>query len=125
MVSNEWIFSKKYLINFNPETFFIIKPFRTNKDIHKKPLSNVLYFKNKKILIVDSAAVYLQDEKPDILLLTHSPKLNLERLFISWKPEQVVVDGTNFKTYSKVWKATCRKEKIPFHDTAEKGFFKL
>jgi competence protein ComEC len=69
--------------------------------------------------------VYLQDEKPDILLLTHSPKLNLERLFISWKPEQVVVDGTNFKTYSKVWKATCRKEKIPFHDTAEKGFFKL
>jgi competence protein ComEC len=92
---------------------------------HKKPLSNVLYFKNKKILIVDSAAVYLQDEKPDILLLTHSPKLNLERLFISWKPEQVVVDGTNFKTYSKVWKATCRKEKIPFHDTAEKGFFKL
>jgi competence protein ComEC len=92
---------------------------------HKKPLSNVLYFKNKKILIVDSAAVCLQDEKPDILLLTHSPKLNLERLFKSWKPQQVVVNGTNFKTYIKVWKATCRKEKIPFHDTSEKGFFKI
>ncbi len=92
---------------------------------HKKPLTNVLYFKNKKILIMDSTAVYLQDEKPDILLLTHSPKLNLERLLVSWKPKQVVVNGTNFKTYIKVWKATCRKEKIPFHDTAEKGFFKL
>ncbi len=91
----------------------------------KKPLSNVHYFKNKKILIIDSKAVYLEEEKPDVLLLTHSPKLNLERLFKSWKPQQVVVDGTNFKTYIRVWKATCRQQKIPFHDTAEKGFYRL
>jgi len=92
---------------------------------HKKPLTNLLYFKNKKILIIDSTSAYLKEERPDVLLLTHSPKLNLERLFKSWKPQQVVVDASNFKTYSKIWKATCRKEKIPFHDTAEKGFFKL
>lgn len=91
----------------------------------KKTLKNVYYFNNKRILVVDSTAVYLSEEVPDVLVLTNSPKLNLERLFKSWKPHQVVVDATNYKTYVKVWKATCNKEKIPFHDTTEKGFFKL
>ena len=95
------------------------------KIILKKKVSNLYYFKNKKILILDSTAVYLEDEKPDILILTNSPKVNLERLFTSWKPEQVVVDATNFKSYVKVWRVTCRKEKIPFHDTNEKGFYRL
>jgi competence protein ComEC len=75
--------------------------------------------------VARSGAVYLSEEVPDVLILTNSPKLNLERLFKLWKPNQVVVDATNYKTYVKVWKATCNKEKIPFHDTAEKGFYKL
>ncbi|WP_395043611.1 ComEC/Rec2 family competence protein [Flavobacterium sp.] len=91
----------------------------------KKIVSNLYYFNNKKILIIDHSSVYLEDEKPDVVLITNSPKLNLERLFKIWKPKQVVVDATNFKTYIKAWKTTCRKEKIPFHDTTEKGFFKL
>jgi competence protein ComEC len=91
----------------------------------KKPLTNLLYFKNKKILIIDITSAYLEEKRPDIVVLTHSPKINLERLFKSWKPQQIVVDASNFKTYIKIWKATCRKEKIPFHDTAEKGFFKI
>ncbi len=91
----------------------------------KKPISNLLYFKNKKILIIDSSGVYLEKQRPDILLLINSPKINLERVFLNWKPQKVVVDASNFKSYCKAWKATCEKEKIPFHDTAEKGFFKL
>jgi len=91
----------------------------------KKTLSNLYYFKAKKILVIDSGAVFIGEEKPDILLLTNSPKINLERIFQSWKPQQVVVDATNYKTYIKVWRETCRKEKIPFHDTSEKGFYKL
>lgn len=91
----------------------------------KKALSNLFYFKDKKILLIDSSAVFIEEEKPDIILLTNSPKVNLERIFQSWKPQQVVVDATNYKTYIKVWRETCRKEKIPFHDTSEKGFYKL
>lgn len=91
----------------------------------KKSLSNLYYFKNTKMLLLDSLGIYTTNEKPDILLITHSPKVNLERLFTHWKPKQVVVDGSNFKSYVKLWKATCRKEKIPFHDTSEKGFYKL
>jgi len=91
----------------------------------KRNVENLLYFKNKKILIIDSSNVYLDDKKPDIIIITNSPKLNLERLFRKWKPEQVVVDGSNYKTYIKIWEATCNKEKIPFHNTNEKGFYKI
>lgn len=91
----------------------------------KKTIPNLLYFKNKKILVIDSSGAYLEKERPDILLLINSPKINLDRVFQNWKPQKVVVDGSNFKSYCKAWKATCEKEKIPFHDTAEKGFFKL
>jgi competence protein ComEC len=91
----------------------------------KETISNLYYFKNKKLFIIDSSGVYLNKVKPDILLLTNSPKVNLERLFISWKPQQVVADASNYKTYVKLWRATCIKEKIPFHDTSEKGFYKL
>lgn len=88
-------------------------------------IANVYYFKNKKLYLLDSSAVYLDNEKPDIVLLTNSSKVNLERLFISWKPQQVVADASNYKSYVKLWEATCRKEKIPFHDTSEKGFYKI
>lgn len=91
----------------------------------KETLSNLYYFKDKKILLMDSSTVYLPHEKPDILIITNSPKVNLERIFKQWKPKQVVVDAANFKSYIKIWKATCIKEKIPFHDTTEKGFYKL
>lgn len=90
-----------------------------------KSISNLYYFKGKRILIIDSSGVYLKDRKPDILILRNSPKVSLDRIFKSWKPEIVVVDASNFKSYVNLWEATCAKEKIPFHATAEKGFYKL
>jgi competence protein ComEC len=90
-----------------------------------KKLQNLYYFKNKKILIIDSLGVYRKEMKPDIIVIIQSPKLNLDRLLQMYKPEMIVADASNFKTYIKVWEATCRKEKIPFHATGEKGFFRL
>ena len=90
----------------------------------KKP-QNLYYFKGKKILIIDSLCVYQKEIKPDIIVITQSPKLNLERLLQTYKPEMIVADASNFKTYIKVWESTCRKEKIPFHATGEKGFYRL
>jgi competence protein ComEC len=91
----------------------------------KKNIGNLFYFKNKKILIIDSSSVYLEKTKPDILIVINSPKINLLRVFESWKPEQVVIDGSNYKSYARLWEATCRKEKIPFHNINEKGCYKL
>jgi competence protein ComEC len=86
---------------------------------------NLHYFKNKKILIIDQFALTIKNVNPDILVLTQSPKLNLERLLQNYKPEMIVADASNYKMYTKAWKATCRKMKIPFHAVAEKGFYRL
>lgn len=86
---------------------------------------NLHFFKGFKIEIVDSTGIYSYKNSPDVLLLTGSPKVNLDRLTQQIKPKIIVADGTNYKTYIAHWKATCLKEKIPFHATGEKGFYRL
>jgi competence protein ComEC len=90
-----------------------------------EPLTNTLYFNHKKILIIDSSAVYNTSISPDIVLLTHSPKINLERLLATQHPEIIIADASNYKNYTAAWKQTCLKRKIPFHSTYEKGFYSL
>ena len=68
---------------------------------------------------------YSKTMRPDILLLTHSPKINLDLVMNELKPKAVIADASNYKSYVQRWKATCRKKKIPFHATAEKGFYKV
>ena len=87
------------------------------------PMQNLMYINSKKILVIDSVAVFSKNIQPDILLITNSPKLNLDRVLQTITPKIVVVDGSNFKSYSQLWEATCRKRKIPFHNTHEKGFY--
>ena len=91
----------------------------------KKSLKNLIYFNGNKILIVDSLGVYPSAIRPDIVVLTQSPKINLERFLQTTKPKIVVADASNYRTIQKLWKATCLKEKIPFHATGEKGFYSV
>ena len=91
----------------------------------QKRLQNLIYFNGKKILVMDSLGVYPKDIRPDIVLFTQSPKINFERFLETMKPKMVVADASNFRTIQKQWKATCLKKKIPFHATAEKGFYRL
>jgi competence protein ComEC len=91
----------------------------------KKQLGNFAYFNNKKVYLLDSSSINSSKIKPDILIITQSPKVNLERLLKIIHPKEVVFDGSNFKSYVKLWEATCRKEKIPFHNTNEKGYYKF
>lgn len=91
----------------------------------KKRLQNLIYFDGNKILIMDSIGVYPKEIHPDIVVLTQSPKINFERFLQTTKPKMVVADASNFSTFQKQWKATCLKQKIPFHATGEKGFYRL
>jgi len=59
------------------------------------------------------------------VLFTNSPKLNLNRLIDSLQPNQVIADGSNYKSYVDRWKRTCAERKIPFHNTSEQGAFIL
>lgn len=91
----------------------------------REELRNLYYFNTKKILLIDSSAMVQLDIKPDILILVYSPKINLERYLSVYTPKQIVADGSNYKSYIRLWKATCHKAKIPFHTTDEKGFYKI
>ena len=84
-----------------------------------------LYLLNKKtMLVIDSIGAYqVKSFNPDYVLLRQSPKLNLNRLIDSIKPKQIIADGSNYKSYIMQWKATCKKRKLPFHNTNEMGAY--
>ena len=89
------------------------------------PLQNVISFKKNRILIVDSLGIYKTSIQPDIIVLTQNPKINLARLIKEMQPKEIVADKSNYKNNISTWNATCKKEKIPFHAIAEKGFYRL
>lgn len=91
----------------------------------REDLKNLYYFNTQKILLIDSSAAVPIHIKPDIVILVNSPKINLERYLSVYTPKQIVADGSNYKSYIRLWKATCHKAKIPFHITNEKGFYKI
>ena len=95
-------------------------------EIKKDTLENIYLFHNKKLLIIDSLGIYkINQLNPDYLLLRNSPRINLERLLDSIKPELIIADGTNYKSYLQRWEATCLKQKVPFHMTSREGAFVL
>jgi competence protein ComEC len=96
-----------------------------NPKVEFQPLENVLFFKNKKIIVVDENTIYKTTLKPDIVIIRQNSRINIERLIQTSKPKLIVADKSNSYTSLKRWKATCLKYKIPFHAIAEKGFYKM
>ena len=72
---------------------------------------------------IDSTGIYSTGNNRSIILLTQSPKINLERLIATMEPMEIIADGSNYSSYVKRWQMTCLKHKIPFHFTGEKGAY--
>lgn len=109
------------------EENWAIKSYLVNNSIHIKKMEkvkNVMFYKGLKILIIDSTAIYPKSN-PDIVLLTQSPKINLERLLKDMHPKIIIADGSNSNSIQKQWGISCQNKKIPFHSTREKGYYKL
>lgn len=78
----------------------------------------------KLVLLIDNSGVYdIPGFKPDLIILTNSPKVNLDRIIEKLNPEMIIADGSNYPSYILNWKATGLNKKIPFHATGEKGAF--
>lgn len=91
------------------------------KDDSLQPLYR---YKNRYILVIDSLGIYeISKLKPEYIVLTNSPKINLDRLLETFQPKIIIADGSNYKSYVKRWKATCLKAQISFHSTYEKGAY--
>jgi len=92
--------------------------------VQNRTLENVYKFGSENLLIVDSLSIYHSNKEPiEYLLLTQSPRLNLERLIDSIHPKKIIADGSNYRSYIERWKQTCAKRKLPFHCTGEKGAY--
>lgn len=95
-------------------------------EVKETSFKNFIKYTDKNILLVDSLGVYnLSGLKNPIVILQYSPKINLTRLIKTIKPSEIIADGSNYKSSVIRWKNTCKKEKISFHYTAEKGAFIL
>ena len=78
------------------------------------------------LYVVDSMGIYPPANKTSpILLVTQSPKINMERFLDLAQPKQVIADGSNYSSYVQRWEKTCLKKKIPFYATSKKGAFTL
>ena len=88
------------------------------------PIQNSYQWHDENILIIDSLGIYPEKTvNLDYLVLTQSPKLNLERLINETAPKVIIADGSNYRSYINRWAAACKKRKLPFHYTGEKGAF--
>lgn len=88
-------------------------------------IKNTLFFNGEKILVIDSSGIYKNKIQPDILLLTQSPKINLDRVLLDLHPKFIISDASNSYSIQKKWKITCLKKGVPFHSTSENGFYKM
>lgn len=99
----------------------------TNKT-SKAPINHYYRLKDALLLVIKNNNLHKEPyRKADIILLSGSPKINLERLIAIHKPKLIISDGSNYPSFTTRWKKTCKKTKTPFHNTYEKGakIFKL
>ncbi|MBD3583142.1 ComEC/Rec2 family competence protein [Flavobacterium selenitireducens] len=106
---------------------FVLNPYLTHHGLRarSRKWTDLHFFAGKKILILDSIPIFPRSANPQILLLTNASRVNLDRMIMKYRPEIVVADGSNYRSQIEYWKRTCQKRKIPFHATAEKGFYCL
>ena len=90
------------------------------------PNLNMLEYKEKKLLILSQPFNYeLIDQKVDLILLSNSPKLHLEKLIDHFQPKVIVADGSNDNFLLNVWQNTCIKKHIQFISTAQTDAFRV
>lgn len=86
-------------------------------------LFNAFKFQNKSIIRISKEVRTEFLQTCDVLWLSKNPPIHLERIISVCKPKVLIADGSNYKNQIRQWEQTCRKMKIPFHNTYEKGAF--
>jgi competence protein ComEC len=107
-----------------------IKAYKVERQLKEvtfvKKIPNVFRFKNDTILVIDSDGIYkLGQFKNSIVLLTQSPKINMERLIEKLQPKLIIADASNYKSVINYWRISCDKKGIPFYYTGENGAYVL
>lgn len=115
------LFAPDSLENFTLIAFKIGAQIKTSKII--KDRQNLLLINGKAILIVDKLGVFEPLKQIDMVVLTESSKVNLDRLISQLNPKLIIADGSNYKSLITLWQNTCKQRKISFYNTAEQGAY--
>ena len=85
-------------------------------------LRNIYQLNEKTLIVINNPDILDYPlSKAGIVLLSDSPAINLDRYLSTHQPEFVVVDGSNYKSYTERWKRSCHQMGIPIHDTNVDG----
>lgn len=92
------------------------------KTVEPMPLTNSFKIGSKHLLRIDSTGFYSPKLKADIVLLSESPDIHLGKLISQLKPEKIITDSKNYRTYVERWQLTAKQLEIPFHNVYTEGF---
>ncbi|MGB5980625.1 MAG: ComEC/Rec2 family competence protein [Nonlabens sp.] len=101
-----------------------IEPHR-NKSIKVRVLQNSIDFEEVSLIRIDSTGVWSDQIDNPVVLISHSPKINIQRLIKDLSPKAILSDGSNYRSSVEKWKRTCEKEGIPFYNTYNVGAIDL
>jgi competence protein ComEC len=85
------------------------------------PLKNNYTYGPTSLLIIDSTGTYVPNTPVDVVLLSASPQLHLDRLIRELHPKLVIADGSNYPSAVLRWQESCTKENIAFYHTGTDG----
>jgi competence protein ComEC len=120
------LFRNDSTLNFQDS--YPIKGYRVEKNISQyseEKLPQIFSYRGKIILRLDSLGIYPKTSKVDIVWLSFSPQVHLERMIDSLQPKLIIADGNNYISYVYRWRKTCNEKKLPFHFTGTEGAYIL
>ncbi|WP_292892028.1 ComEC/Rec2 family competence protein [Nonlabens sp.] len=84
-------------------------------------LQSMVHYKDAQLVVIAENGVYDTSIKSANVLLSHSPKINIERLILDTHPKIIIADGSNYRHLIEAWKITCDQRNIRFLNTYEDG----
>ena len=96
-----------------------------SKFIQKNTLKNSYVYDDLHISIIETEMILHPEKENQLIILTHSPKINLERIILNHHPKMVIASVHNYKNMVQKWKNTCAKYEVPFYSVSENGSINL
>jgi len=88
--------------------------------------NNFFQFYNKKLLVVDTAQVYLSSSKKislDYVVISKNSKIKIRDLAQAFDCSQYIFDASNSLWKIEQWKKECEELHLQFHSVSEQGAF--
>jgi competence protein ComEC len=107
----------------------LIKNYTTGEklsEITEQAPRNIYLQKGHFLILLDSSGIVPGNiPQESLLVLSGSPRINLERVLEQVKPRAVIADGNNYRSFVSRWKQASQEKGVKFHFTGEDGAYIL